>query len=157
MLVTSINDEIHVRIEELLNDPITKLLLSRSHLTKVQAETLFVELLTSDFEEKNINSDSKAEIRSNKGHLTRGAFNRSLNQSKINIQKSICTLLLLSYVGILPDSYVNSFEEAAERLKNYLKFYKDIGEEKSKSEDALKTLHIMRIELMIFLNEFMKV
>jgi hypothetical protein len=155
--MASIDNEIRNKTDELFNDPITKLLLSRSHLTRVQAETLFIDSLSGDFEEKTFNSDLKAKIRSKNGHLTRGAFNRSLNQSKINIQKSIFTILLLSYVGILSDLHMESFEEAAEKLKKYLEVYKEMRENDSKSDEVLRTLYIIRSDLEEFLNEFIKV
>ena len=155
ILMHEIETEIHERMDDLFKDSILRLLLEKSHLTRIQAETLFIEALTNDLAEKTINSDAKAKMRTEKARVTRGAFNRTLNQAKSNVKRSIFTMLLLNYVGLLPSPELTYFEEATHKLKEYLETYKGLSSADTKSSESYATLRILRSELEGFLSQLM--
>ena len=148
--------EIREKMDELLKDSILTLLLDRSQLTRIQAETLFIEALTSDLAERTLNSDAKAKIRSRNRVLTRGAFNRTLSQAKSNIRRSIFTILLLNYVGLLPSFGLTYFEEATGKLKEYFETYKGLSSVDTSSSEHYKKLRILRSELEDLFSQLMK-
>ncbi|HJX22786.1 MAG TPA: hypothetical protein VJ574_00015 [Candidatus Bathyarchaeia archaeon] len=148
--------EIREKMDDLLKDSILTLLLSRSQLTRIQAETLFIEALTNDLAERTLNSDVKAKIRSKNKALTRGAFNRTLSQAKSNIRRSIFTILLLNYVGLLPSLGLTYFEEATNKLKEYLETYKGLSNADVSSSEYYKKLRILRSELEDLFSQLMK-
>ena len=148
--------EIREKMDDLLKDSILTLLLSRSQLTRIQAETLFIEALTNDLAERTLNSDAKAKIRSRSRALTRGAFNRTLSQAKSNIRRSIFTILLLNYVGLLPSLGLTYFEEATAKLKEYLETYKGLSNVDISSSEYYKKLRILRSELEDLFSQLMK-
>ncbi|OGD46961.1 hypothetical protein A3K70_01520 [Candidatus Bathyarchaeota archaeon RBG_16_48_13] len=156
ILVYEMEAEIREKMDDLLKDSILTLLLSRSQLTRIQAETLFIEALTNDLAERTLNSDVKAKIRSKNKALTRGAFNRTLSQAKSNIRRSIFTILLLNYVGLLPSLGLTYFEEATNKLKEYLETYKGLSNADVSSSEYYKKLRILRSELEDLFSQLMK-
>ena len=92
-----------------MNDPIVKILAKNSQLTKTQLETLLIELLAENMAGKQLNYDEKARLRLTKAKLTRGAFNRTLKQSKENVIKSIYTVLLLGYLGVFETTTLDPY------------------------------------------------
>jgi len=148
--------EIRERMDDLSKDPILRLLLDRSQLTRIQAETLFIDSITNDLAERTLNSDAKAKIRSKNRILTRGAYNRSLNQAKSNIRRSIFTILLLNYVGILPNLGGTYFEEATEKLKEYLETYKGLSNSDVRPDRSYEKLRVLRRELEDLFIQLMK-
>jgi hypothetical protein len=150
-LMHTINAEIHAKMNGLFQDSILQLLLEKSHLTRIQAETLFIDALTNDLAEKIMNTDEKAKLRSENRGLSRGAFNRTLNQAKSNIKRSIFTILLLNYVGLLPSRELVFFEEATHKLREYFDAYKGLSNTENKSSESYRTLRILRSELEDFL------
>ena len=151
ILMHTIEAEIHAKIDGLFQDSILKLLLGKSHLTRIQAETLFIDALTNDLAEKTMNTDEKAKLRSEKSVLSRGAFNRTLNQARSNVKRSIFTILLLNYVGLLPNHELVYFEEATRKLKEYFDTYRGLSNTDNKSSESYRTLRMLRSELEDFL------
>jgi len=145
--MSDIEVEIHERMDDLFKDPILRLLLDRSQLTRIQAETLFIDAITNDLAERMLNSDTKARIRSKNGALTRGAYNRTLNQAKSNIRKSIFTILMLNYVGLLPNLGGTYFEEATDKHKEYFETYKGLSSLDVQSSKPYEKLRVLRREL----------
>ena len=80
-----------------LNDPLVKILLKNSHLTKIQLETLLIDILAENISNKPLKYEEKARFRLERAKISRGAFNRTLSQAKQNTIKSIYTIIILGY------------------------------------------------------------
>ncbi len=80
-----LKDTVQIWLNGALNDPIVKILAKNSQLTKTQLETLLIDILAENISGKHLNYDEKARLRLTKAKLSRGAFNRTLKQSKENV------------------------------------------------------------------------
>ena len=89
-----LKDSVQVWLNGALSDPIVKILAKNSQLTKTQLETLLIDVLAENLAGKQLKYDEKANLRLTKAKISRGAFNRTLKQSKENVIKSIYTVLL---------------------------------------------------------------
>jgi len=96
---------------------------------------------------KQLNYDEKARLRLTKAKLSRGAFNRTLKQSKENVIKSIYTVLLLGYLGVFETTTLDPYLEMANKLKEYMEAHQDMPEGESELKDHLKLIEIIREEL----------
>jgi hypothetical protein len=130
-----------------LNDPIVKILSKNSQLTKTQLETLLIDVLAENMAGKQLKYDEKARLRLTKARISRGAFNRTLKQSKENVIKSIYTVLLLGYLGIFEGTTLDPYLEIANKLHEYVEAHKDIPQEGEELKDHTKVLEIIREEL----------
>lgn len=130
-----------------LNDPIVKILAKNSHLTTTQLETLLIDILSENAAGKPLKYDEKARLRLTKAKISRGAFNRTLRQSKENVIKSIYTVLLLGYLGIFESTTLDPYLEVANKLKEYLEAYKDMPNQASDLGQRLKVIEMIREEL----------
>jgi len=130
-----------------LNDPIAKILSKNSHLTKVQLETLLIDILSENFAGKLLKYEEKARMRLTKAKISRGSFNRTLRQAKENVIKSIYTVLLLGYLGAFESTTLDPYLEIANRLRDYIEAYKSIPNKEEESSAHLKIIEIMRQEL----------
>jgi hypothetical protein len=110
-------------IKRLLEDPLTEILLNNSLLSKIQLETLLIDLLSEEITGNRINYEDKAKLRLNDKGISRGSFNRTLKQANININKSINTVLLLGYLGIFKTPQLQPFIEISNNLNRYIKSY----------------------------------
>lgn len=126
MLNHNLTDEKNIQqyINDIINNPFVELLLNKCHLTKIQLETVLIDILFDDVSQKQNLYDLKAQLRL-KGPISRGSFNRSLKQAKINILKSIITIILLQYLNVLEQGSLNSFIEISNRLSSYIESYKN--------------------------------
>jgi hypothetical protein len=130
-----------------LNDPIVKILSKNSQLTKIQLETLLIDFLAENMSGKQLKYDEKAGLRLTKAKLSRGAFNRTLKQSKENVIKSIYTVLLLGYLGVFETTTLDPYLEIANKLKEYTEAHQDTLGEDNEQKDRLKAMEIIREEL----------
>ena len=130
-----------------LNDPIVKILSKNSQLTQTQLETLLIDILAENMAGKQLKYDEKARLRLTKAKISRGAFNRTLKQSKENVIKSIYTVLLLGYLGIFESTALDPYLEIANKLHEYVEAHKDIPQRDEELKDHLKVLEIIREEL----------
>jgi hypothetical protein len=130
-----------------MNDPIVKILTKNSQLTRTQLETLLIEVLAENMAGKSLNYDEKARLRLTKAKLSRGAFNRTLKQSKENVIKSIYTVLLLGYLGVFETTTLDPYLEMANKLKEYMEAHEDMPEGENELKDHLKLIEIIREEL----------
>ncbi len=139
-------------LEKSLEDPIVKILSKNSHLTKVQLETLLIDILSENLAGKTIKYDEKAKLRLTKAKISRGAFNRTLKQARVNVIKSIYTILLLGYLGIFETTTLDAYIEVANKLQEYVEAHKSIPESKGENlEEQVKLLKMLREELEISL------
>ena len=130
-----------------LSDPIVKILAKNSQLTKTQLETLLIDVLAENMSGKQLKYDEKANLRLTKAKISRGAFNRTLKQSKENVIKSVYTVLLLGYLGVFESSTLDPYLEIANKLHEYLEAYKDIPNKGEELSDHLKVIEMIREQL----------
>jgi hypothetical protein len=104
-------------IRNTINDPVTKLLLSNSHLTLSQLETLLADSVSY---EKAVKKEQHRLFRPSGMRISRGSYNRTLIQAQNNIIRSIYTILLLGYVGLFDTSALQPFVELSDNLQGYI-------------------------------------
>jgi hypothetical protein len=130
-----------------LNDPIAQIIARNSHLSKVQLETLLIDILSENIAGKTLKYDEKARLRLTKAGISRGSFNRTLAQAKNNVVKSIYTILLLGYLGVFETTTLDPYLEIANKLRAYLEAYKDIPNDGTRVDEHLKLIETIRNEL----------
>ena len=130
-----------------INDPIVKIIAKNSHLTRTQLETLLIDILSENIAGKPLKYDEKASLRLTKAKISRGAFNRTLQQAKENVIKSIYTVLLLGYLGVFESTTLDPYLEIANKLHEYLDAYKDIPNKAEELDDHLKVIEMIREQL----------
>ncbi|MGQ9565829.1 MAG: hypothetical protein ACUVT5_04715 [Candidatus Bathyarchaeales archaeon] len=140
-------------LQSALNDAITKILLKNSNLTKIQLETLLIDILTENYFDKPLNYDEKGRLRLNKAAVSRGAFNRTLIQAKNNVTEAIYTVLLLGYLGIIQTTSLSPFLEAANKLQTYTTAYKALSDGEVNTGEQLKVITTLREELTSILEQ----
>jgi hypothetical protein len=142
-----VKDEIQKWLMSLNKDPIFKILLKNSNLTKVQTETLLIDILAEKISDKKIVYDEKAKLRLVKSGVSRGSFNRTLAQARRNVIRSIYTVILLGYLGIFDDSRLNPYIEISNRIRFYSEKNRDLWENEKISEEKIKILKTLQNEL----------
>lgn len=142
-----LKESVQIWLTGALNDPIAKILSKNSQLTKTQLETLLIDVLAENIAGKPLKYDEKAKLRLTKAKISRGAFNRTLKQSKENVIKSIYTVLLLGYLGIFESTTLDPYLEIANKLNEYLEAHKNIPEKGNELKDHLRVIEIIREEL----------
>ena len=133
-----------------MNDPLVKILSKNSNLTKIQLETLLIDVLAENIADKSLKYDEKAKLRILA--VTRGAFNRSLRQARHNVTKSIYTIMLLGYMGILEEISLEPYLEAANKLKRYINTQRELIKKKPE-EEQIRTVVRLHEELKTSLDE----
>jgi len=133
-------------IKEVFQDPLAKILIEKSNLTKTQLETFLIDVITDYLTDKSIKIEDKAKIRI-KGEISKGAFNRTLNQARKNILSSIYTLILLGYLGLIDLTTITKYIEASEKLKEYMELVKTRREREEAVEEARRELEEIFREL----------
>ena len=142
-----LRDSVHSLLESSINDPIAKIMADNSHLTKTQLETLLIDILSDNIAGKSLKYDEKARLRLTKAKISRGAFNRTLRQAKENVTKSICTVILLGYLGVFESTTLDPYIEIANQLHTYLDAYKNALSEDTSISERLKIIGLLREEL----------
>ena len=123
-----------------MNEPILKILLERSLLTKAQLETLLIDLVVEDQLGSHVPYEDKAAMRGKttkkaKG-VSRGSFNRTLHQSRRNVTRCMYTMLLLAYLDLFDFSVFRPFEEIASKIGDYRRIREVLsGREELSNED----------------------
>jgi len=130
-------------------DRITQILLQHSTLTRTQFETVLISLLGQELSGKPLPSKERVALRPTRPGLTRGAFNRTLAQARGNIVKSIYTLILLGYVGLLDSPELTPFLELASRIKAHIDERKSLVELGSKEQSKMVNLITEELEKAI--------
>ncbi|MCS7124182.1 MAG: hypothetical protein NZ932_02035 [Candidatus Bathyarchaeota archaeon] len=140
-------------LKKSFEDPVVKILAKNSHLTKVQLETLLIDVLAENIAGKPIKYDEKAMLRLTKAKISRGAFNRTLKQAKENVIKSIYTILLLGYLGVFETTTLDSYIEVANKLQKYMEARKTMLNINERPEEQVRFLKMLREELEISLKK----
>ena len=110
-------------IDRTFKDHVAGILLKHSNLTKIQYESLIIDLITEKISEINLTYTEKALLRSK--NVSRGSFSRTLSQARKNIISSIYTILLLSYIGIFEDAPFDEYLILSEKLREYVKIIQE--------------------------------
>lgn len=105
-------------LQKAFQDPITDLLLKNSNLTKIQFETLLIDLLIDVISEEKVPFKQKTLFRNKK--VSRGSFSRTLSQGRRRVISSIFTIVLLSYVGVFDAKPFEEYQNLVEKLREYL-------------------------------------
>jgi len=113
------------------------MLLKNSNLTRIQFETLVIDMLIDLMSDENVTFDQKLHFR--RENISRGSFSRSLQQARKNIIESILTIVLLSYIGVFDERPFDDYVFLAERLKEYVEIIQS-------TENQEKNSVIKRIE-----------
>lgn len=155
--VTEHTIKIQSWIKRLLEDPLTEILLNNSLLSKIQLETLLIDLLSENIVGNRINYEEKAKLRLNNKGISRGSFNRTLKQANININKTINTVLLLGYLGIFKTPQLQPFIQISNDLNRYIKIYTSLWDRQnaeSIENIKLKEISLVKKELEKSLKQF---
>jgi len=147
LLKMKVKESVQAWLNAALNDPIVKFLSKNSQLTKIQLETLLIDVLAENISNKTLKYDEKARLRLTKAKLSRGAFNRTLKQAKDNVAKSIYTVILLGYLGLFENTSLDPYIEIANRLKDYVEAHKELPEDQKELEKHIKAMEIIKQEL----------
>ena len=142
-----LKDSVQIWLNGALSDPIVQILAKNSHLSKVQLETLLIDILAENISGKQLKYDEKASLRLTRAKISRGAFNRTLKQSKENVIKSIYTVLLLGYLGVFESTTLDPYLEIANKLHEYVEAHQDMPGKEEELKDHLKVIEIIRNEL----------
>jgi len=97
----------------LKSDPILNYLYQHSHLTQTQLDTFLIR-------KQQINIKLQNQIKLKDGNIpTKGAFLRSLQQAKNNINKSIYTILLMNYLEIIDYNDIQNIDKISQILLEF--------------------------------------
>ncbi|MCK4439785.1 hypothetical protein KAU85_02260 [Candidatus Bathyarchaeota archaeon] len=143
----NLKDSVQLWLISALNDPITRILAQNSHLTKTQLETLLIDVLSESIAGKPLKYDEKARLRLIKAKISRGAFNRTLEQAKVNVVKAIYTVLLLGYLGVFESTTLDPYLEIANKLSTYMEAYKNVPNKSEELDEHLKVIKMIREEI----------
>jgi len=151
-----VKENVQSWIKKALEDPITKILSKNSNLTKVQLETLLIDILADNISGKSLKYEEKARLRLTKAKISRGSFNRTLRQAEENVIKSVYTILLLGYLGIFESTALYPYIEIANKLQEYIAAHEDLASNPEQLENKLNFLRILRTELEMELKRLAK-
>jgi len=131
----------------IFSDPIAKSLIENSHLTKIQLETFLIDVLAGKTTGKIMTYEKKAKFRLMPSGVSRGAFNRTLAQARSNVIKSIYTLILLGYLGVLETPNLEPYMEIANRIQTYTDAYKELWKSRKGSEEHIRVVRMLQNEI----------
>jgi predicted DNA-binding protein (UPF0251 family) len=152
-------DSLASQARQILREPILKLLLQESILTKAQLETLLIDIIIEDRHGDHIPYQDKAKIRSQKRGtkkgVTRGAFNRTLKQARRNITKCMFTMLLLAYLDLFNYNIFRPFEEASSNLAKYRRIRGALSEKEELTPEELESYKVIERTILTTLEQLM--
>ena len=137
-----------------LDDPVAKILAKKSHLTKIQLETLLIDLISDNLSDFPLKYDDKVKFRLTKAKISRGSFNRTLQQAKGNVVKAIYTIILLGYLGVFEDTKLDSYIEIANELNRYMEAYRESRNASKDQNERKRIVRMIRDDLEKKLTEF---
>ena len=119
-------------IQKTFQDPLTDILLNNSNLTRIQFETLVIDMLMDIISDEKLSFDEKTLFRTK--NVSRGSFSRSLSQARKNVISGIFTIVLLSYIGVFDARPFDEYYVLAEKLKEYSALIDSTGLEINKTD-----------------------
>jgi hypothetical protein len=157
-MVTEEVKEVEKWIKGIFSDPLVKKMLEKCHLTKIQLETVLIDILSDEMVGKQIKKQDKTLFRKKQGKISRGSYNRSLKQGLTNIEKSINTIILLGYLGVFESTKFVKLIEFSTKLHSYIQMYKTLwNTQQSSTKIEKKKLEEIRIFQSKLLDEFDKI
>ena len=149
---------------EILKDPITKALLKDSSLTQIQLETLLLNFHLDDLQGKPVKYAIKSKLRHYRSQtrsnppksrhgVSRGAFRRVLGQAGTNIIKSIYTLMLLAYTGLMQSPSLQPYVQLSDMIESYLQEIQHIPSSQ-KTKESRQHLRILEKRLLGMIDEY---
>ncbi len=142
-----LKDGVQAWLNGALADPIVQILTKDSQLTKTQLETLLIDVLAENLSDKHLKYDEKANLRLTKAKISRGAFNRTLKQSKENVIRSVYTVMLLGYLGVFESTKLDPYVEIANKLHDFVEAHSENPERQEEGKDHEKLIEIIREEI----------
>lgn len=106
-----INNMLGLKIK---NDSMVMYLLKNSVFTKVQLDTYLINNMTVG---KQISLNAKIAMRDKK-KISKSSFLRTLKQAQKNLQKSVYSLILAEYLGLLEEGSIIKLIQIGNLLKN---------------------------------------
>lgn len=139
--------DIHRWLMGLFEEPVVKILIKKSNLTKIQAETILIDILAEKMSDFHLKYEDKAKLRLIKSGVSRGAFNRTLAQARKNIIGSIYTVILVGYLGIFESPTLEPYIEIANKIQAYVGAYKETWKNKRISNEHIRLLNMLQEEI----------
>jgi hypothetical protein len=130
-----------------MSDPLVKILVKSSNLTKTQLECLLIDFLAQNLTTKSLTNEEKASFRLSKSEISRGAFNHTLKQARRNVIQSMYTMILIGYVGMFDDTRLNPYLEVANKLREYMNAYQGLLSDEAFAREHLQVINALRNEL----------
>ncbi|MDQ1278882.1 MAG: hypothetical protein QG670_142 [Thermoproteota archaeon] len=124
--------------------------MKNSHLTEIQLQTFLIDILANNIVDFKMAYEQKSKLRPSKTPITRGSFNHTLRQARRNVTRTINTILLLGYVGILDTPKLTPFTEIANKLQEYMEAYEKMWNKTKSSnldKNKLNTILLLKKEL----------
>ena len=143
----NVKENVQKWINQSVSDPIIKLLTENSNLTKIQLETLLIDILGPNLGCVSLTMQEKASLRLLKAGVSRGSFNRTLKQARRNVIQSVYTVLLLGYLGVFEDTRLTPYLEVANKLQSYLSAYRDSVVTNKRMDEHLRIVKILQEQL----------
>lgn len=128
-------------IDRSFRDPVVGILLKHSNMTRIQYETLIIDLISELISDIALTYEEKALLRPKT--VSRGSFSRTLSQARRNVISAIYTVLLLSYIGIFDEAPFDEYQLLSEKLREYVKIIQETD-----SSRAFNVLKRIEKELM---------
>lgn len=139
-------------VESIFEDEILLTLLNNSNLTRKQFESLIIDFSLEKMLDNNLTMRHKTRLRTDRENLSRGAFLRTLSQAKMNVVRSLYTIFLLGYVGILDSLEFEPFIEISQRIKSHVENLEKEGDE----ENYTKAIKVLSDELREIIDNLAK-
>ena len=141
--------------KQVLKEPILKMLQEGSTLSLAQLETLLIDLVVEDNLGSHITYEDKASYRSRTGSrssgVSRGAFNRTLNQARRNVTRCLYTMLLLAYLGLFDSTVFRPFEVVATRIGDYRRIRDILAGKTELTQEDLESIAVTEKTIVSFL------
>jgi hypothetical protein len=122
-------------LEDIRKDTLATFLLQKSHITEVQLDTLLAS-------KEQGNLDFKRTLR-DKRKVTKGAFARTLKQAQRNVEASVYTVFLLSYLDLISQTGVN-------RLVRNARMLGELKQVQPTSAELMRVMEAMEDEVQNF-------
>lgn len=126
-------------------DPIVSFLIENSLITKIQMETLLIENLSNQLNEKRIPAEKKSKMRVSNKNISRGSYSRTLSQARKNIRKAIFTLLLMGYIGLHETPELLPFIDISTKIKSLVDLHAEYRPEQSNEDNGMIITEISNI------------
>ena len=136
--------------KQALQEPILKKLQEGSTLSQAQLETLLIDLVVEDQYGSHITYDDKDQR--TKG-VSRGSFNRTLNQARRNVSRCLYTMLLLAYLGLFESTIFRPFEEVAARIGDYRKIRDILSGKRELTSEEFEAMNVTERTILSALEE----